>query len=117
METKRNGMEMYKQYCEERYDGKKSVYYTDKGWASYWIKEKEVYIEDIYVEAKYRADGVASDLANKIAEIGRKNGCTYMMGSVVPSTLNSTASLKVLLGYGFKLHSAESNFIWFIKDL
>lgn len=109
-------MELLKNYYEELHAGK-SIIYDDHGFASYWLREKEVYIEDIYVKPEYRKSHSASHYADQIAEIGKAHGCEYMIGSVVPSANQSTISLKVLLGYGFRLLSSEDNIIWFNKEL
>jgi ribosomal protein S18 acetylase RimI-like enzyme len=109
-------MEMYKAYLEELHDGK-SIVSTDYGFASYWIREKECYIEDIYTKPEYRKAEYASKLADLIAQIAIEQKCKYLTGSVIPTANNSTKSLKVLLGYGFKLCLAEENLIWFKKDL
>jgi len=109
-------MEMLKEYYEELHPGK-SVYYNNEGFAVYWIRDKEVYIEDIYVKKEYRRSHSASNYANAIAKLAKENGCTYMTGSVVPSANNATISLKMMMGYGFKLVSSSDNFIWFEKSI
>lgn len=109
-------MELYKKYLEETHEGK-SLVYDEDGFASYWIKGTECYIEDIYTVPDKRQTYHAADLANKIAKIAKDRGCTLLTGSVVPSANESTRSLKVLLGYGFKLLSSSNNFIIFGKDL
>lgn len=114
-------MEMLKEYYEELHPGTngpaKSVVYDDKGFASYWIKGKEIYIEDIYVRKEFRRSHAASHYADQIAEIGRQNDCTLMTGTVVPSAHNSDISLKMMLGYGFSVLESEDNLIWFGKKL
>lgn len=109
-------MDMYKAYLEERTPGK-SVYYNDYGFATYHINGEEVYIEDLYVKPEYRKEGIAASLADSIAVTAKAAGCKVMTGSVVPSAVNSTTSMKVLLAYGFRLHKSLDNFIIFVKDL
>lgn len=90
---------------------------TTEGFATYSIKQPECYIKDIYVKPEFRQKHIASKLADKISVLAREMGCKYLTGSVSPITNNSTESLKVLLGYGFRLHSSQHNIIYFIKDL
>ena len=56
-------------------------------------------------------------MADEIAKIAKKEGCTKMLGSVVPSAKNSTISLKVLLAYGMTLQSSTNDFIIFEKEI
>ena len=107
---------MLKNYYEELHDGK-SVIYDDHGFATYWIRGEEVYIEDIYVKKEYRRTHAASQFADKVAKLGIENGCTYMTGTVVPSANNSTISMKMMIGYGFDLWIAQDDIIWFKKAL
>ena len=108
-------MSLYSKYVEERLG--KCVYETSLGFATYIIKGEECYIEDIFVLDEARKTGHAAWIADKITEIAKNEGCTYLTGSVVPSANGSTTSLKVLLAYGFKLHSCKENFIIFTKEI
>jgi len=109
-------LSLYSQYITERTD--RLVLETDKGFAVYaYLPDNTVYIEDIYISPEYRKQGLASEFANKIANIAKTKGCTRMIGSVVPSAKASTESLKVLLAYGMKLASSTNNFITLSKDI
>jgi len=109
-------MEMFKAYLNEVHDGK-SLISTDYGFATYWIRGEECYIEDIYTKPKYRQEKYASQLADLITQIAKDHNCKYLTGSVAPTANNSTKSLEVLLGYGFQLWLSENNAIWFKKEL
>lgn len=90
---------------------------TNEGFAAYRISGDECYIRDIWTDSDYRKKRVAADLADRIAEIAKKAGCKYLSGSVSTAAQNSTASTKVLLAYGFEIHSAVPGGIYFRKDL
>ncbi len=90
---------------------------SEFGFATYKITGEEIYIEDIYIKPEYRKSKHASDLADAVSEIGTRNGCKRLWGSVCPSKNNSTISLKALLGYGFSLRSSKDNFILLVKEL
>lgn len=108
-------MSLFGQYIKEREN--KEIIETDQGFATYFYLNDGVYIENIYVAPDYRHLKGASKLADQIAELAKAKGYSKMYGSVAPSTNNSTDSLKVLLGYGFQLQSAEHNFISFVKEI
>lgn len=108
-------MEMFAEYLKEREN--KECLYSDKGFATYLFDKQTCYIESIYVRPEFRKSGEASRLADKITEIAVERGCNLLMGSVCPSTNGSTASLKVLLAYGFGLVSSSGNFIILSKEI
>lgn len=110
-------MSMYAKYLTERTNDK--IFEDDYGWASYRYLDdgKTVYIIEIYVEEKVRKDGHASKMADRICKEAKEKGCVKLIGSVVPTTKNSTISMKVLLGYGMELEIASNNFILFKKEL
>lgn len=81
------------------------------GFATYKITGDECYVRDIFVEKKYRKDGVARSLCDRIKDIAKAEGCKWLVGSVQPSVPFSTESLKVVLAYGFSLASSQNDFI------
>jgi ribosomal protein S18 acetylase RimI-like enzyme len=110
-------MSMYGDYIKEhRGDG---IIEGDYGFATYrFLNEgNSVYIVDIYTTPDFRRTALASELADKIAEIGRAHGAKEMLGSVVPSANNSTQSLEILLKYGMQLLSCEHDLIIFRKEI
>lgn len=114
-------MSHYADYVAERLG--KLVYETPDGFALYWFPQhaqhgEVVYIEDIFVAAGKRRSGVASDMADYIAEAARARGVKVMIGSVNPQAKGATASLKVLLGYGMALERVgQDGLIYFTKSL
>ena len=109
-------MSLYSEYVKELTS--KSVIETDNGFAVYaFPDDKTCYIEDIYIRPDFRKSNEALKIADQIVEIAKKKGCTKLLGSVIPTNANSTASLKVLLAYGMSLDSATTNFILFSKGI
>lgn len=102
-------------YFKER-EGFDSIV-TDEGFATYKISGEECYIRDIWVHKDYRKKGIASEMADDIAAIAKKAGCTYLTGSVSTTANHSTESCLVLFAYGFKIHSVVQYGIYFRKDL
>lgn len=108
-------MSHFGNYIKERLD--KNIIEDAHGFATYYFVMPDCYIEDIYVVPEQRKNGVASRYADEIAKIAIQKGCLNLIGSVKPSANGSTASMKVLLAYGFKLVSAKEDFIWLKKKL
>ena len=109
-------MSLYAQYIAER-EGK-HIIESDKGFATYVFNpDNSVYIQDIFVHPDYRHDHVAAHMADEIVKLSKERGCTRLYGSVVPSANNSTASLKVLFAYGFKLDKSTNDFIVVSKEI
>lgn len=110
-------MDMFVDYIQER-QGKSAIVIDGVGFATYYFtEENDCYIEDIFVVDGHRKTGAASEMADTISELARERSCKMLLGSVVPSVNGSTTSLKVLLGYGFKLMRSQDNFILFGKEL
>lgn len=109
-------MQLYKDYLKEVGNGRE-ILVTDTGFATYQIIEEECYIDDIYVKPKYRKTKKASQIADSITKIAKENNCSILTGSVIPTANNATRSVKVLLGYGFKLLKSDNNTIWFYKEI
>ena len=94
---------MYSKYLKEL-NGRDTLEH-EQGFATYQFEHdpegiKYCYICDIYVLPEARKTSCASELADEIEVIAKENDCKYLVGTVVPSFINSTISLKVLFGYG-----------------
>lgn len=108
-------MSLFAEYIQER-EGKHIVE-SDKGFATYTFVGDGCYIEDIYVAKKYRKHGQAAEFADQIAKVAKEKGFHKLYGTVAPGANGSTDSLKVLLAYGFKLHSSNQNLIVMVKEI
>lgn len=110
-------MSFYADYLKEKTND--LVIETDEGFITYRFlnNNKTVYITDIYIVPACRRKHVASSFANEVVKEAKKVGATELIGSIVPSNKNSTASLHVLLGYGMLLNSANNDFIVFRKEI
>lgn len=102
-------------YIKER-EGFESLI-TDEGFASYRILGEECYLKDIYVYPDYRKQGVASEIADEIAALAKKEGCKFLTGSVCTTAKNPTDSTAVLIAYGFKITATVQNGILFRKEI
>jgi len=111
---------MYFKYLAER-EPDKQVIQHEKGFAIYSFvtfgEEMAVYIEDIYVEKPHRKSHVASELSEQVQSHAIEKGCGVMLGTVAPSAVGSSVSMKVLLSHGMQLLKSEPDLIWFYKEL
>jgi len=105
----------FAKYKEERENA--LVVEDENGFATAIFLEDAVYIDEIYVIPEKRKSNIASNYANQIAEKAKKLGYHKLLGSVCPSAKGATTSLKVLLAYGFELHSTNSELIYLEKEI
>jgi acetyltransferase (GNAT) family protein len=106
---------LFAKYIKER-EGKEIIE-DSYGYATYFFIDDGVYIQDIFVDVEHRRGNAAAGYANQIAKIAKDKGYKKMYGTAVPSAKGCTTSVKVLLAYGFEIHSAEHNAIIFVKGL
>ncbi len=74
-------------------------------------------IESIYVEPHLRKQNKATELADRIADIGRDGGATHLWTQVVLATQCATESLKAVLAYGFEVQIAQNGVIILTKEI
>lgn len=110
-------MSLYGEYIKERTAD--FIFESAHGFVTfrYLNDGKSVYIIDIFTQKNHRTSGAASALADLVVEEARTKGCMELLGTVSPSTKNSTISLKVLFGYGMELHSSGPDWIICRKDI
>ena len=106
---------LWAKYKKER-EGKE-VLETENGFAVWYCQGDFCYIEDIFVDLSKRQEGVAAKMADEICLRAKERGCTKLLGSVNAQTNGANTSLKVLLGYGMKLHAVDGQMIFFIKEI
>lgn len=108
-------MGMYADYLHERTEDQ--IIEGATGFVTYRYLGKTVYIVDLYVIPSERKKHVASALADMVVREAKEKGCNELIGTVQPSAKNSTASMRVLLGYGMSLKSSGVDFIIFSKEI
>lgn len=106
---------MYLDYVKER-EGFETLE-TEQGFAIFKVNGEECYIKDIYVKKEFRKENYASLMADKIAAEAKAEGCKFLAGSVSLECGDPTASIQVLLAYGFKVYKFHSSLLWFVKQL
>lgn len=110
-------MSLYGEYIKETLN--KDIIEDEFGFATFYpaFNGNYMYIEDIFVKAGKRKERAASAYADQIAEIAKKQGIPKLLGSINMEIKDPTRSMKVLLGYGFKVIEVRDNAIYFEKDI
>lgn len=112
-------MSMFSEYVRERMGDE--ILERDEGFATYRFIDhnevKSVYIVDIFTRPDFRKTKIASEMADKIALIGKTMGCKQMLGTVSSAAKSSTDSIKVLLAYGFEFDSCNQDGMLFKKGI
>lgn len=108
-------MSLFSEYLKEL--GTKQIVEDEYGFATFYKFNDGLYIEDIFVKKEFRDKGYASKYADIIAQLAKEQDLLKLYGSVRPSANGSTTSMRVLMAYGFKLHSASNDAIIFVKEL
>lgn len=106
---------MWLDYIKER-SGIESIE-TGVGFATYSLTTEHIYLIDLYIRREFRNMKEASKLADKIAEIGSKNGRNKMLGSVDIKAINSRESMLAVLHYGMKPIWTEDTMVFFEKEI
>lgn len=109
------GMSLYKDYVKER-EGLETLE-SPHGFALYKIKDNECYIQDIFVDRMHRRSGIAAEMADKVADMAKEQGCIWLVGSVDTRAKGSDTSIKVLLAYGMKFSTAKGDMLYFVKGI
>ena len=108
-------MSLFGDYIYER-EGK-NIIEDQESFATYKIHGTECYIEDVYVQKEARKNVKAHKIVDRIAEIAKAKGVQFLTTTVSTIVGNPTASVRAILGYGFRVHSAKENLIVFIKEV
>jgi len=106
---------LFAAYIKEREN--EEVLMSAHGFATYKLEPEYVYITDIYVVPEKRQSGLASELANKIANRAKSHSVNMLIGSVDLNANNPDQSIKALHGYGFKFNHQDGSMLYFKKEI
>ena len=108
-------MSLYADYLRER--GHKEIFEEEYGFCMYHLIEAGLFVEDLYIDPEHREQGKAVAMMRKMDDIALVNDKNKVFTQVVPGFKGSEHSLGILLHDGFKLDSADKNFIYLYKEL
>jgi ribosomal protein S18 acetylase RimI-like enzyme len=108
-------MSLYASYLKER-EGL-DVLETYQGFVTYKFRGPDCYIQDVYVLPEFRMYGVASFMADQVAELAKRAGIRILTGSVDANANGADASDKVLRAYGMKPYAKEGFVTYYSKEI
>lgn len=106
---------LYAQYVKERENAEVLEY--DWGFATYKMAKDHVYLQELYVVPTERKNGHCKQMYEDVLKVAKDAGIKVMYGSVVPSTPFGNSMYKIMLDYGFKLHSSSTDIVYLKKDI
>lgn len=101
-------MNLYAEYLKEK-DNIEYIEVPDKGFCTYLDQGECYYIVDIYVRPSFRKHNIASMLADKVAEIAKKEGKSFLLGAVELESKAEITNKKVLESYGFEFSHIDKD--------
>lgn len=108
-------MTLHASYLTE--SGLAQIIESEHGFMTYRIMPPEAYIVDVYVKPEHRRTRLCFDMADKVTSEAKSKGCTLLTGSINMSIKDPTASMKMLLAYGFKILKCDPSIIWVGKQI
>lgn len=111
-------MNLYAEYLKEK-DNIEYIEVQDKGFCTYLDQGECYYIVDIYVIPSLRKHNIASMLADKVAEIAKKEGKKFLLGAIEADSKAEEVNEKVLESYGFRYshYNEEDEISYYIKEI
>lgn len=108
-------MSLWAEYARER-NGTESIEH-EFGFITFRIVNEECYIEDAFVRPSMRQKNYGSALLEQVEERAKKQGCKFVTSCIRPSEAVATISMKAQLARGFRIHSAQTDKIYMIKEI
>lgn len=104
-------------YIKERF-GFETIEHPD-GFISYSLQPetKRISVEDLFVLEPARKGDLAIKLANLVQDIGRAAGCKEMWSQVWLGEPGADRAIRANLAYGFSVRAANTERIFFVKEL
>ena len=88
---------------------------SNRGFATYKIKDDELWVYDVFVRPDYRGCGLAKRYFDQLEEIAKENKCKYM---VTLTNTNNNAwekSTDILIDHGYKAFDVTDKGTIFLK--
>lgn len=90
---------------------------NDYGFITYKTEDSKCLIVDMYIAKEHRLNGNGVKLMNSLVSELKSKGVELLYCTCIPSTFNSTDSLRAILSYHFILISCENDKIIFEKRI
>lgn len=108
-------MSHYSEYIFERegINTKENQY----GFITYKIQDNKCLIVDMYIDKRFRLIGNGVSMMDELVSELKNLGVETIYCTCIPSTFNSTDSLRAILSYNFILTNSENDKIIFEKRI
>ena len=103
-------MSHYANYVKELKDS--TVVEDEYGFYQYKLCPQHLFIEELYVDSRYRGFREAKRYIREMAKIAKDNDYTYLMGAIAITNKNPLKLLSLYLRNNCKLHSTDRNYIY-----
>jgi len=90
---------------------------TDRGFVTFSIEPRSIFIRDMYVRPEHRNRGIASDFVRYVSRLAREQGKRYVTSVVYKAKRTADLSRKAQLAYGFEVSHEDADVIYFKLDL
>lgn len=108
-------MSLYAQYVFER-EGL-TVISTGDAFLSYKFREKECFLQDIFVAKEKRMTSIGRQMLQQLFDIAIANGSNVVTANIYTKDPNANDTLKAALACGFKIISSGNNVLLIAKEL
>ena len=88
---------------------------SNRGFASYKIKDDELWVYDVFVRPDYRGCGIASRYFQELEHIARNNDCRAMVTLTNMNNNGWEKSTQMLKDHGYKIFSTLEDGTLFLK--
>ena len=106
--------DLYTKYLQEK-EGKQTLEIKDKGFVTYKIVGDVCHVCILFVDRNNRRGDVARDLMNTLKFMVNKT-CKAFTAVVNTRQYDTSATLKIILQYGFEVVDAKDGDIFLYKD-
>jgi hypothetical protein len=90
---------------------------NEDGFIVYHVEREELFIKEYYVRPESRNVNTHAFFDDKMVEIANQNKCKYLSCGVSIKALTADHALQFIMRRGFKLNSANNDYIILTREL
>jgi len=108
-------MSLFSEYYLERLGV--DTFENKEGFIVYHVEKEELFIKEYYICKESRKANTHNFFDDKMVEIAMQNKCKYLSCGVSLRTLTANHALQFIMRRGFKLSSANDDYIILTREL